>query len=59
MIPYTIFPDYELHTFYRNSQFLNRVIIIKTKVLPTQIWVTFPNFDYPDKTFGFLAPKNF
>ena len=48
MIPYTIFPGYELHTFYRNSQFLNRVIIIKTKVLPTQVWGTFPNSDYPD-----------
>jgi len=32
---------------YQNLQFLNRVIIIKAKVLPPQAEVTIADFGYP------------
>ena len=46
--------------FYRNLQFTNHVIIIKTKVLLPQAWVTLVDFGYP--VFGplvFLPPKTY
>jgi len=35
------------YIYSRNVQFLNNVIIIKTKVLLSQTYVTLDNFDYP------------
>jgi len=46
---------------YQNLQFLNRVIIIKTKVLLPQAYVTIADFDHPVLTpWGFyLLLKTF
>ena len=42
-----------------NLQFLNNVIIIKTKVLPSQALVTLAEFGYSGYTLWFITPNNF
>jgi hypothetical protein len=46
-------PWFIRYTFYQNLQFLNHVIIIKTKVLLPQAYVTLPCLD----PLVYLLPK--
>ena len=48
-----------ISSIYRNLQFLNHVIDIKSKVLLPQVYVTLSDFGYPLHAFGFSAPKIF
>ena len=45
--------------YYRKLQFLNCVIMIRTKVLLPQTYVTLPNLEIMLRPFSFLAPKDF
>ena len=42
-----------------NLQFLNNIIMIKTKVLIPRAYVTFVGFGYMFRHFVFIAPKHF
>ena len=48
-----------IYIYYRNLQFLNNVIINKTKVLHHQALVTLADFEYPVFVFWFHCPQNF
>ena len=45
------------YIYYRNLQFLNYVIMIKTKALSPHAYMTFAEFGYPVKDLWFISPQ--
>ena len=47
-----------LYIYYWSLEFLNNVVIIKTKVLLPQAYVTLTDFGYPVQDLWYTAPTD-